>query len=101
MFERTRLRRTRQRAPVTRKLTRKLVNDMLLTIDSPRYGGRTIVASLEDGLAYPNPNQDFHNSTVRRRDRVTRASVEDHWIRPPACSVTRWAHRMRDVGGVI
>ena len=77
------------------------LSDKLLTIDSPRYGGRTIVASLEDGLAYPNPNQDFHNSTVRRRDRVTRASVEDHWIRPPACSVTRWAHGMRDDGGLI
>ena len=77
-------------------------NDKLLIIDGPRYDGSTIVASLEDGLAYPNPNQDFHNSTVWRRDRVTRASkVEDHWLCLPACSVTWWVHGMWDVGGVI
>jgi len=85
----------------TRKLSRKLVNDMLLTIDSPRYDGRTIVASLEDGLAYPNPNQDFHNSTVRRRDRDTCTSLEDDRICPSPCSATRWANRMREDGGVF
>ena len=70
----------------------------MLTIDGPRYDGSTSVASLEDGMAYPNPNQDFHNSTVWRQDRVTRASVEDHRLRRPACSVTRWVHGMRDEG---
>ena len=77
------------------------VNDKLLLIDGPRYGGSTIVASLEDGLAYPNPNQDFHNSTVRRQDRGPRAPYAgDNRIDPPPCSATRWAHGMMDAGGV-
>ena len=78
------------------------VNDKLLLIDGPRYDGSTIVASLEDGLAYPNPNQDFDNSTTRRQDRGTRAPLAgDHRIGSPPCSATRWAYRMRDDGGVI
>ena len=77
------------------------VNDKLFLIDGPRYGGSTIVASLEDGLAYPNPNQDFHNSTVRRQDRGPRApNAGDNRIDPPPCSATRWAHGMMDAGGV-
>ena len=78
------------------------VNDKLLLIDGPRYGGSTIVASLEDGLAYPNPNQDFHNSTVRRQDRGPRApNAGDNRIDPPPCSATRWAYRMRDASDAI
>ena len=78
------------------------VNDKLLLIDGPRYGGSTTVASLEDGLAYPNPNQDFDNSTTRRQDRGPRAPLAgDHRIGSPPCSATRWAHGMRDDGGVI
>ena len=73
------------------------VTDKLLLIDGPRYGGSTIVASLEDGLAYPNPNQDFDNSTTRRQDRGTRAPLAgDHRIGSPSCSATRWAYRMGD-----
>ena len=78
------------------------VDDKLLLIDGPRYGGSTIVASLEDGLAYPNLNQDFHNSTVRRQDRGPRApNAGDHRIGPSPCSATRWAHGMMDAGGAI
>ena len=78
------------------------VDDKLLLIDGPRYGGGTIIASLEDGLAYPNPNQDFDNSTTRRQDRGTRAPLAgDHRIGSPPCSATRWAYRMRDASGAI
>ena len=78
------------------------VNDKLLFIDGPRYDGSTIVASLEDGLAYPNPTPDFDNSTTRRQDRGTRAPLAgDHRIGSPPCSATRWAYRMRDASGAI
>ena len=78
------------------------VNDKLLLIDGPRYDGSTIVASLEDGLAYPNLNLDFDNSTTRRQDRGTRAPLAgDYRIGSPPCSATRWAYRMRDASGAI
>ena len=77
-------------------------DDTLLLIDGPRYDGSTIVASLEDGLAYPNPNPDFDNSTTRRQDRGPRAPLAgDHRIGSPPCSATRWAYRMRDASDAI
>ena len=79
----------------------RLIIDQLLLIDGPRYDGSTIVASLQAGLAYPNPNQDFDNSTIRRQDRDLRAPYAgDSRIDPPPCSATRWAHGMMDAGGV-
>ena len=47
----------------------RLIIDQLLLIDGPRYGGSTIIASLQAGLLYPNPNQDFDIITTRRQDR--------------------------------
>ena len=77
-------------------------DDPLLLLDGPRYGGSTTVASLEDGLAYPNPNQDFDNSTTRRQDRGSRAPLAgDNRIGSPPCSATRWAYRMRDASDAI
>ena len=78
------------------------VDDKLLLIDGPRYGGSTIVASLQAGLAYPNLNQDFDNSTIRRQDRDPRAPYAgDNRIGSPPCSATRWAYRMRDASDAI
>ena len=47
----------------------RLTIDQLLLIDGPRYDGSTIIASLQAGLLYPNPNQDFDITTTRRQDR--------------------------------
>ena len=78
------------------------VDDKLLLIDGPRYDGSTIVASLEAGLAYPNPNQHFDNSTTRRQDRGSRTPLAgDNRMGPPPCSATRWAYRMRDASDAI
>ena len=93
---------TRKISPSNADVLHPPVNDKLLLIDGPRYDGSTIVASLEAGLAYPNPNQDFDNSTTRRQDRGTRAPLAgDHRIGSPPCSATRWAYRMRDASDAI
>ena len=76
------------------------INDKLLLIDGLRYDGSTIIASLQAGLVYPNPHQDFDNSTTRRQDRDPRAPyVGDNRMGSPPCSATRWAYRMRDASG--
>ena len=78
------------------------INDKLLLIDGLRYDGSTIIASLQAGLVYPNPNQDFDNSTTRRQDRDPRAPyVGDNRMGSPPCSATRWAYRMRDASDAI
>ena len=92
------------RSPSSSSISRtsSSIIDQLLLIDGPRYGGSTIVASLQAGLAYPNLNQDFDNSTIRRQDRDLRAPYAgDNRIGSPPCSATRWAYRMRDASDAI